>query len=263
MKKIMKIKYIFISLGLIVSVVLSVVFFYKFDPSLLKELSFYANLANPSMRIVRVEPGLRKEQIANVLSTSLDWDTTESESFIDTASEEGRYFPKTYFIHKDENPFTVKNIMVNEFSKQVSKVKRPKIKQAITEDTALKIASIIEREAAGKGDMNLISGIIHNRISKRMKLQIDATIQYAKGSEEDGWWKKVKSEDKKIKSLYNTYLYPGLPPGAIANPSLDAISAAFNPQKTNCLFYLHDRNRKIHCTKTYEEHKRNIDIYLK
>jgi uncharacterized YceG family protein len=131
------------------------------------------------------------------------------------------------------------------------------------ENTALKIASIIQREAAGKEDMRLISGIIWNRIFSGMKLQIDATLQYAKGSEEDGWWKQVASEDKKIESLYNTYRYKGLPPGAIANPGPDAIKAAFYPQKTDCLFYLHDKNRKIHCTKTYEEHKKNIEIYLK
>jgi UPF0755 protein len=153
--------------------------------------------------------------------------------------------------------------MVEEFNKQVSTVKKPKSKQIINEETALKIASIIQREAAGKKDMNLISGIIWNRIFNGMKLQIAATLQYAKGSEEDGWWQRVNSEDKKIDSSYNTYLHAGLPPGPIANPGLAAISAAYNPQKTNCLFYLHDKKRKIHCATTYEQHKKNIDIYLK
>ena len=109
--------------------------------------------------------------------------------------------------------------------------------------------------------MNLISGIIWNRIFKGMKLQIDATLQYAKGSEEAGWWREVTSEDKKIKSSYNTYLHIGLPPSAIANPGLNAITAAYNPQKTKCMFYLHDKNRNIHCAVTYEEHKKNIEKY--
>jgi len=109
--------------------------------------------------------------------------------------------------------------------------------------------------------MKLISGIIWNRIFSGMKLQMDATLQYAKGNKKDGWWRKVTSRDKRIKSSYNTYLYKGLPPGAIANPGLSAINAAFNPQKTNCIFYLHDRNRRIHCTRTYKEHKRNIKKY--
>jgi len=259
----MKIKYIIFSLVFIFSVVLSIVFYYKFDPTLLTNLSFYVGLANPSMRIVRVEEGLRKEEIAKVITSKLNWDDQDRENFISNANVEGHYFPKTYLIYKDEDPSVVMTTMQNEFLKQVSKVKKPKSKQIINEETALKIASIVQREAANKNDMNLISGIIWNRVFGGMKLQIDATLQYAKGSEEDGWWTQVDPEDKKIKSLYNTYLYKGLPPGPIANPGLAAISAAFNPQKTDCLFYLHDKNRKIHCTKTYEAHKKNIEIYLK
>ncbi|MEK7190621.1 MAG: endolytic transglycosylase MltG [Patescibacteria group bacterium] len=262
----MKFRHIFLLPVFLALVVLFVVFYYKFDPALLTRLSFYVNLANPYMRIVRVEEGLRKEEVAKVIADKLDWSEQDKENFINnanSASVEGHYFPKTYLIYKDDNPSAVTATMLDEFGAQVSKIKKPKSTKILNEDTALKVASIIQREAAGKKDMNLISGIIWNRIFKGMKLQIDATLQYAKGSEEDGWWGQVTSEDKKIKSPYNTYLYAGLPPGAIANPGLAAISAAYNPQKTNCLFYLHDKNRKIHCTKTYEEHKRNIKTYLK
>ncbi len=244
-------------------VVLSVVFYYKFDPALLTNLSFYVNLANPYMRIVKVDEGLRKEEIAEVVGSKLDWGDQEKSDFIISANVEGHYFPKTYLIYKDADPTLVRTTMLNEFSNNISKIKKPKSKQIINEETFIKIASIIQREAAGKNDMALISGIIWNRIFNGMKLQIDATLQYAKGSEEDGWWEQVTPADKKIKSPYNTYLYAGLPPGAIANPGIDAITAAYNPQKTDCLFYLHDNKRKIHCSKTYKEHLRNINIYLK
>ena len=109
--------------------------------------------------------------------------------------------------------------------------------------------------------MKLISGIIWNRIFSGMKLQMDATLQYAKGTEEDGWWGTVKPEDKKIVSSYNTYLHAGLPPSAIANPGLAALDAAYNPQKTTCIFYLHDKNGTIHCATTYAQHLKNIDRY--
>ncbi len=256
-------KYITGIISILILAFLSTVFYYKFDPSLLTDLSFYINLANPYMRIVKVNEGLRREEVAEVVANRLDWDDTEKADFLDKANVEGRYFPKTYLIYKDEVPAKVVETMNTEFDKQVSKVKKPKSKTIINEETILKIASIIQREAAGKQDMNLISGIIWNRIFNGMKLQIDATLQYAKGSAEDGWWGEVNPEDKKIKSSYNTYLHPGLPPGAIANPGLAAISAASNPIKTDCLFYLHDNNRNIHCAKTYEQHKKNIDIYLK
>jgi len=256
-------KYIFTAIALLVAIILSIVYLYKFDPSVLADLSFYINLANPYMRIVRVQEGLRKEEVAKVVADKLDWTDQEKEAFINSTSVEGHYFPKTYLIYKDDNPSAVTTTMTDEFSKQISKIKKPLSKKVINEDTALKIASIIQREAAGKEDMNLISGIIWNRIFSGMKLQIDATLQYAKGSEEDGWWGQVTSADKKIDSSYNTYLHVGLPPSAIANPGLAAISAAYNPQKTDCLFYLHDKDRKIHCAKTYEEHKQNIETYLK
>lgn len=249
--------------AIILSIILSVVFYYKFDPELLSKLSFYVNLANPFMRIVRVEEGLRKEQLAEVLENKLDWGEKEKNDFINSANVEGYFFPKTYLIYKDESPTVVLATMQDEFDTQVSKIKKPISKNIVNEDTIVKIASIIQREAGGKKDMALISGIIWNRIFNGMKLQIDATLQYAKGTQEDGWWGQVKSEDKKIDSSYNTYMYKGLPPGAIASPGLDAIKAAYNPQKTDCLFYLHDNRRQIHCAKTYDQHKKNIEIYLK
>lgn len=258
----MKIKHFLILIALIACIVLGIVFYYKFDPALLTRLSFYIELANPSMRIVRVQEGLRKEEVAQVVADKLDWGEKEKEEFINEANIEGHYFPTTYLIYKDEDPSKVISTMSDQYEKEVSKIKKPK-SSIINEETALTIASIIQRESGGKDDMNLISGIIWNRIFSGMKLQIDATLQYAKGSEEEGWWREVTSGDKKIKSLYNTYLNNGLPPGAIANPGLAAISAAYNPAKTDCLFYLHDKDKKIHCAKTYEEHKKNIEKYLK
>ena len=164
---------------------------------------------------------------------------------------------------KDADPAEVTKTMTSEFSKEVNKLKKPPTMQIINEETALKIASIIQRESGGKKDMNLISGIIWNRIFDGMKLQIDATLQYAKGNETDGWWGPVAPDDKNIESFYNTYLYNGLPPGPISNPGLDAIAAAYNPAKTDCLYYLHDKNRQIHCSNTYSEHLKEIQIYLK
>lgn len=262
-----KIKILITLFILVASGLFYVVFHFGFSPELLTKLSFYVNLANPYIKIVRVEEGLRKEQIAEVVGEKLGWDEKEKNDFINahlalnTEDQEGRYFPKTYMIDKDSNPVEVSNTMFEEFSKQTEKIKKPKSKDIISQDAVVTIASIIQRESNGKTDMKLISGIIWNRIFLGMKLQMDATLQYAKGNEETGWWGRVKSEDKKIESDYNTYMHNGFPPGAIANPGLAAIEAAYNPQKTDCIFYLHDKNSRIHCAKTYEEHKRNIERY--
>jgi len=263
----MKLRYYIITLASLIGVLFGIVYYYGLDPSLLTKLSFYENLANPSIRIVRVQEGMRKEQVAEIMANKLGWNENEKNNFVNihialnSTNLEGRYFPKTYLIDKDESPTTVSMTMFDEFVKQIEGIKKPASKEIINQDTAIKIASIIQREAAGKNDMRLISGIIWNRIWSGMKLQMDATLQYVKGNEEEGWWNRVNPEDKKIESSYNTYLYEGLPPGAIANPGIDAISAAYNPQKTDCIFYLHDKHRKIHCAVTYEEHRKNIERY--
>jgi UPF0755 protein len=242
------------------------VYHYGFELRDLANLSFYQNLANPSMKMVSVPEGLRKEEVVEVIAKKLNWDESEKQEFLNAHlayaqdSLEGRYFPKSYMIDKDSDPVVVSKTMTDEYRKKLANVKKNKATKILNEDTALIVASLIQREAGGKSDMRLISGIIWNRIFAGMKLQIDATLQYAKG-DEDLWWPMVYSKDKKIDSLFNTYMY-SMPPGPIASPGISALEAAYNPQKTSCLFYLHDKKRNIHCSRTYEEHKRNIEKYL-
>lgn len=241
--------------------------YYHIPISDLASLSFYENLANPSVRMIYIQEGWRKEQVAESVGSKLGWDDEEKKDFLNAhlalgkETSEGFYFPQNYMIMKDANPEEVSEMMINAYDKKTSQIKRGKSSTILNEDTALIVASIIQREAGGKSDMRLISGIIWNRIFKGMKLQMDATLQYAKG-DEDLWWPQVKSEDKYIISPYNTYQNKSLPPTAIANPGFAALEAAYNPQKTSCIFYLHDKKRRIHCAKTYEEHKKNIEKYL-
>ncbi len=263
----MKWKHVFILVFIAAGSLGALVFYYGFGWNDLASLSFYENLANPSVRIVKVQEGLRKEQIADLMGDKLGWDPSEKVEFenahiaLGLVSMEGYYFPKSYMINKDDSPVDVSQTMLSEYKKEIKTVPKPKATKIISEDTAVKIASIIQREAAGKSDMKLISGIIWNRLFSGMKLQMDATLQYAKGSEEDGWWPTVEPADKKIDSLYNTYMYPSLPPTPIANPGLAALDAAYNPQKTSCLYYLHDKKGVIHCSSTYAGHQANIKKY--
>lgn len=240
---------------------------YNIPFSELTSLSFYQNLANPSVRMIYIQEGWRKEQVAESVGAKLGWDDKEKEEFLNAhialgkKTSEGFYFPQHYMVMKDAEPEEVSEMMIKAFDKKTKEIKRSKNTTILNEDTALIVASIIQREAGGKSDMRLISGIIWNRIFAGMKLQMDATLQYAKG-DEDLWWPQVKSEDKYIVSPYNTYQNKSLPPTPIANPGFAALEAAYNPQKTSCMFYLHDKKRRIHCAKTYEEHKKNIEKYL-
>ena len=235
-------------------------------------LSFYFNLANPYVRYITIEPGMRMEQIADKISKTIAWTDKDKKEFMDSAPKddngpmEGFFMPGSYWININATGKEVADQILANFNKEVGdKVladkQTKKSAQKINLETAVRIASIIQKEAAGPKDMNLISGVIWNRLFKGMTLGMDATLQYAKGSE-NNWWPKVLSVDKKIDSPYNTYSNLGLPPTAISNISIDALKAAYNPQTTECMYYLHDNNRNIHCAKTYEQHKNNIQTYL-
>ena len=222
----------------------------------------------PYMKWVIIPEGLRKEEIGEILAEELGWNEEQKNDWTNryTAMQfdyfEGVYFPDTYLMPKDETGLQIAQRFIDKFNEKFALYADKFIKENIKWTTALKIASIVQREAAGKNDMPLIAGILWNRLLRGMKLEIDATLQYARGKTENGWWSPIKPADKAIDSPYNTYLYKGLPPHPIANPGIDAIDAVLNSAETECLYYLHDEDGKIHCAKTYEEHLKNIEQFL-
>ncbi|MGC9611190.1 MAG: endolytic transglycosylase MltG [Minisyncoccia bacterium] len=223
----------------------------------------------PYMKWLIIPEGERKEQIANTLAQTLDWDNQTRNEFLNYYSsigpdyKEGVYFPDTYLLPKDETGSQIAKRFIDKFNEKFQPYAGQFSKQNIKWTTAVKIASLVEREAANEGDMPLIAGIIWNRLLQGMPLAIDATIQYAKGGADDDYWTPLVKGDTKMDSLYNTYLHKGLPPTPISNPGLPAILAVLNPAKTNCLYYLHDNQGIIHCAVKYAEHQKNIDKYLK
>lgn len=222
--------------------------------------------AKPQLVWVDIRAGIRKEQVGEILSASLGWDESQQrawEHYTNLHPElEGRFLSGTYLLPRDEPATTSAAILLAAFDEKIQPL-LPQIRtRQTTLNTVLTIASLIQREAAGSHDMALISGIIWNRIHTGMRLDIDATLQYIKGNAEDGWWQRVHAEDKFLDSPYNTYRIPGLPPYPIASPGLPAIQAALNPETTDCIFYLHDAARQIHCSATYKEHVRMIEKYL-
>ncbi len=224
--------------------------------------------AKPYMKWVVIPEGLRKEEIADLLASSLGWSAIQKSKWINTYTAlkydylEGVYFPDTYLIPTDETPQAVANRLTAKFEEKFAPYSKEFAAQGIQWTTAIRMASVVQREAANNADMPLIAGIIWNRLLSDMKLQIDATVQYVRGNTPSGWWAPIKVEDLKIDSKYNTYLYKGLPPHPISNPGLPAIEATLNPAKTDCLFYIHDKDKQTHCAKTYEEHQQNIATYL-
>ncbi|KKS98954.1 MAG: Aminodeoxychorismate lyase [Candidatus Woesebacteria bacterium GW2011_GWB1_43_14] len=228
--------------------------------------------STPYMKWVVIPEGLRKEETGERLAKILGWDEKQLHDWnytytaMDYDHLEGVYFPDTYLIPVNESGLDVANRLRRRFDEEFAPYMTKFLKQNVKWTTALKIASIVQREAAGKEDMPLIAGILWNRLLKDMKLEVDATVQYARDDRDNlttGFWKPITPADKEIDSKYNTYKYTGLPPFPISNPGLDAIDAVLNSTETDCLYYLHDSNRQIHCAKTYREHLANIEKYLK
>jgi len=223
-------------------------------------MDWYQNLASPTGRILVIRSGERKEEVAKHFGDILGWSKSQRAEFVSTISNanpavaDGKFFPGTYLVPRKALPEVVIPLITNKFNDEVANHYTTDIEALIPLEDTLTIASLLEREAYDFEDMREISGVIWNRLFAGMRLQIDATLQYSKGDSSDTWWPQVLPADKQIASPFNTYKNAGLPPSPIANPSLDAILAALNPRKTDCMFYFHDSNAGFHCTETYEEH---------
>ncbi|MCR4306594.1 MAG: endolytic transglycosylase MltG, partial [Candidatus Yonathbacteria bacterium] len=127
-----------------------------------------------------------------------------------------------------------------------------------TSGEVITMASIIEKEAITSTDKRLVSGILWKRIDIGMPLQVDAPFAYAIGKNTF----QLTLDDLAVDSPYNTYKNQGLPAGPIANPGMESILAALEPEKSSYLFYLSDRKSIIHYSATFEEHKRNKSLFL-
>lgn len=214
--------------------------------------------------------GTRVEEMADIIDKKLNSAQNENyqfdkKEFIAQATE-GHMFPDTYLIAKDATAGDIATRLQTTFDEKVDRKTLQKgAKNNLTEDQVVTIASLLEREARSNEERPIIAGILLNRIAAGIPLQVDATVQYAKGydSADNTWWSQVTQEDyTQVKSLYNTYLHVGLPPKPITNPGLDSIRAAAEPSDTPYMFYLHDADGKIHYAKTSAEHQKNIQKYL-
>ena len=109
---------------------------------------------------------------------------------------------------------------------------------------------MVEREARVADERPLVSSVIHNRLARGMKLEIDATIEYVIKKNRP----RLLNSDLLIESPYNTYKYGGLPPGPIASPGLASLRAAAAPAQTGYLYYVLTSKDGSHTfTETYEE----------
>lgn len=179
------------------------------------------------------------------------------------ASLEGYFFPDSYRIDRNSTQEQFVSTILDNFLIKVTPTMLEGFeKQGLNLHQAVTLASIVQRESIIEEEMGTIASVFLNRLSLGMRLETDPTVQYALGYQDIAktWWKNpLGLEDLQFESPYNTYIYPGLPPGPIANPGLLALSAVAQPEQTPYYFFRAtcDGSGRHNFSQTFEEHKAN------
>jgi UPF0755 protein len=147
---------------------------------------------------------------------------------------EGYLFPDTYEFEKGMTVRYMVDEMLGRFNLVYSRLKPQFVKNKLSIDEIIIVASMIEKEAMIDADRAKIAAVIYNRLKINMRLQIDATVQYALDKHKSVLYLR----DLKVDSPYNTYKYKGLPEGPISNPGVKSMEAALNPEKNDYIYYV-------------------------
>lgn len=213
---------------------------------------------------VTVIEGLRKEEVAQIMSENLGIPEVEFLKY----AKEGYLFPDTYLFPNQATAEGVIAIMQNNYNAKFdANLKAKAMKNGLTENEVIILASMVEREARSDADRQKVASIVLKRYRNDWPAQVDATVQYAVGydANEKSWWKEhLTADDLDIDSPYNTYKNKGLPPTPITNPGLSSIVAVVNADDSiPYWFYISDKNGVMHYAKTVEEHDSLVQKYLR
>jgi UPF0755 protein len=251
---------------------------FKLSPSM-SPVEIAVSLANSANGDITfsILPGWRLEEIAESLPTSglsitadeflkIARDPNSNGINIpigDVPSLEGILISGLYEIKRDASANDLINtILLSNQSLITTDLKNALAKQGLNPFEGIILASIVQRESVHSEEMKMIASVFLNRLRLGMKLDSDPTVQYSLGyiAEKNTWWKNpISINDLKIDSLYNTYLYPGLPPTPIDSPSFDAINAVAFPEESNYLYFQAkcDGSGFHNFALTFDEHLQN------
>jgi UPF0755 protein len=185
---------------------------------------------------ITLKEGDTNAQMADMLAHALPH--LDENAFLALANtKQGYLFPDTYFFFPLSTPQEIVDTLTANFTAHIASLTGKIALSGKNETDIITMASLIEKEASGKSDAYLISGILWKRIALGIPLEVDADPA--------------------------TYKEKGLPSAPIGNPSLVSIEASLAPTTSPYLFYLHDKNGMVHYATTFAEHERNIALYLK
>jgi UPF0755 protein len=249
---------------------------YQLSPALSAvDIAHHLQDATPEDVMFVVLAGWRAEEVADSLATSgLAFSPEEFMTAVRStpsgydyfpygAGSEGFLLPDTYILPRVASANELRDALVRNFALHLTvELKEGFARQGLSVYQAVTLASLVEREAVWPEEQSLIASVFLNRLNAGIKLDSDATVQYALGYDpiRQTWWTNPLSAlDLQIDSPYNTYKYPGLPPGPIANSGLDALHAVAFPESSP-YFYFRARcdASGFHAfAETFEEHLAN------
>ena len=184
---------------------------------------------------------------------------TQTQLISDLAPEakslEGYLFPNTYQFTRTESLEEMAAAMVHQFREVAQEIGlNADVPQVVT------VASIVEKETAAPEERPIVASVYYNRLAQRMALDADPGVIYAEllaGTYQGSLY----HADLAVNSPYNTYRFPGLPPGPIGNPGRSALQAALHPDSTKFLYFVSDGNGHHRFARSLEEHNRNVAAY--
>jgi UPF0755 protein len=174
---------------------------------------------------------------------------------------EGYLFPETYPLPRHVPAAKVVAMMVDRFDKTFTADMRAAAEgRGLTVRQAVTLGSIVEKETARGDERPVVAGVYTNRLRIGMPLQCDPTVIYAlaKAGRYNG---NIHKDDLSIDSPYNTYRYPGLPPGPIASPGKASLEAAVHPSDTGFLYFVSRNDGSHEFARSLEEHNRNVQKF--
>ena len=257
--------------------------YYQLRPNMsIEEMVEALQHGQPEEALLTIPEGWRAEEIAELLE---ERGLTDAQEFMQLVREdrfnhdflssrpqgvslEGYLFPDTYRIGQGFGAEEMITLLLDNFGRRFTEEMREEaVAQGLTIHQVVTLASLVEREAKIDQERPIIASVYLNRWRAGWLLESDATAQYALGYQEESgqWWKSpvTLEEMKAVDSPYNTYLYPGLPPGPICNPGLASIQAVLEPAQTNYMFLYHKGDGSHAFAETYEEHLENQRRYEK
>ena len=229
-------------------------FYFENKISFLEFLNTVSKPSNVLNKLTIIEGWSKKDlniELAKYFSdfNSIEYDEILADTYYFNNNEDFNTFIKRIKSFKDE--YLIKN-------------KDNKFFLKYNEKELLIIGSLIEKEGLGELDKLKISSVISNRLEKKMKLQIDATVIYALTNGMFDLNRNLKFKDYKFEHPYNTYIINGLPPMPISYVGKNTIDIVLKNYNSDFLFYFYNNTLNKHIfSKNFDEHKKKLNEFRK